>query len=186
VYLPSGNWYELFTDHQHQGNSEIVADCPIDQLPVYVRGSSIIPMREKAGSTTNDHGDVLEIHLYRGTTPTSFVLYEDDGISYEYESGAYSKRLLEYRPQENRFTLHATEGKYTSPFRKLAVYLHGFAELDSLTTNGNVQAIQQKEYRFVQPITNFDPVNAMPEGPKITSLKYITTHYDQKQMDIRW
>jgi alpha-glucosidase len=66
VYLPSGNWFELFTDRQHQGSTEIVADCPIDQLPVYVRGSSIIPMRERAGTTTHDHGEVLEIHLYQG------------------------------------------------------------------------------------------------------------------------
>jgi alpha-glucosidase len=186
VYLPAGNWFELFTDHQHQGSTEIVADCPIDQLPVYVRGSSIIPMRERAGTTTHDHGDVLEIHLYNGATPSSFVLYEDDGISYAYEEGAFAKRLLEYHPNENRFTLYPTEGKYTSPFKTLTVYLHGFNELESLTLNGKTQNIQNKEYRFVQPITNFDPVNAMPEGPKITSLKFITTHYEQKQMDIRW
>jgi alpha-glucosidase len=186
VYLPSGNWFELFTDRQHPGATEIVADCPVDQLPVYVRGSSIIPMRERAGTTTNDHGEVLEIHLYQGESPSSFVLYEDDGISYAYESGAFAKRLLEYHPHENRFTLHPTEGKYTSPFKTLTVYLHGFNELESLTVNGNRQIVQRKEYRFVQPITNFDPVNAMPEGPKITSLKFVTTHYEQKQLDIRW
>jgi len=186
IYLPSGNWYEFFTDHPHKGNTEIVADCPMDQLPVYVRGSSIIPMREQAGSTTQDHGDVLEIHLYKGTTPNSFTLYEDDGISYEYESGAYSKRLLEYSPSENRFTVHVPEGKYTSPFKKLVVYLHGFFELDSLSINGNKQTILQKEYRFVQPITNFDPVNSMPEGPKVSALKYITMNFDKKQLELRW
>ena len=27
-------------------------------------------------------------------------------------------------------------------------------------------------YRFVQPIANYDPVNSMPEGTKISSLNY--------------
>ncbi len=186
VYLPEGNWYELFTDHPHKGNTEIVADCPMDQLPLYVRGSSIIPMRENAGVTTNDHGDTLEIHLYKGNTNNSFLLYEDDGATFEYESGVSSTRLLEYIVNENRFCINRQEGTYSTPYKKVNIFFHGFTNLESATLNGKPQQVHQKEYRFVQPITNFDPVNTMPEGPKISSLNYITTNYDQNQLDIRW
>jgi alpha-glucosidase len=186
VYLPEGNWYELFTDHPHKGNTEIVADCPMDQLPLYVRGSSIIPVRENAGVTTNDHGDTLEIHLYKGNTNNSFLLYEDDGATFEYESGVSSTRLLEYIVNENRFCINRQEGTYSTPYKKVNIFFHGFTNLESATLNGKPQQVHQKEYRFVQPITNFDPVNTMPEGPKISSLNYITTNYDQNQLDIRW
>lgn len=185
VYLPEGNWYELFTDRSHPGNSEIVADCPIDKLPVYVRGSSIIPMREQAGATTTDHGDVLEIHLYKGDKNSSFLLYEDDGISFDYESGAYSKRLIEYNAVENSLILYPKEGTYTSPFKKLFVFLHGFNSVESVSINGTQQTVQQKEYRFVQPITNFDPVYTMPEGPKIAALKYVSANLDENQIEIQ-
>lgn len=186
VYLPQGNWYEFLTDHPHPGNMEIVADCPIDQLPLYVRGSSIIPMREQPGATTAEHGDVLEIHLYKGKDNNRFLFYEDDGASFEYESGSYAKRLLEYAPEENRFIVHRQEGKHTSPFKTINLFFHGPFHGESVTVNGKPHSVLQREYRFVQPITNFDPVNIMPEGLKIASLNYITTPYDQNQLDIRW
>ncbi len=186
VYLPEGNWYELFTDRQHKGSTEIVADCPMDKLPLFVRGASIIPMRANSGATTNDHGDTLEIHLYKGDTSNNFLMYEDDGISFDYESGVFSKRMLEYTANENHLSIHKQEGNYASPFKKLNFFFHGFSNLSSVSVNGKTWEVQQKEYRFVQPITNFDPINAMPEGPKISSLNYITTNYDQNQLDIRW
>ncbi len=186
VYLPEGNWYELFTDRPHHGNLEIVADCPMDQLPLYVRGSSIIPMREQAGATTNDHGDILEIHLYKGNTNNSFWLYEDDGQSFDYESGSFSKRVLEYNASESCLHISKQEGNYATPFKTVNVFFHGFSNFESVSVNGKQERLQQKEYRFVQPITNFDPVNIMPEGPKIIALNYITANYDQNQLDIRW
>jgi alpha-glucosidase len=186
VYLPEGNWYELFTDHAHPGKTEIVADCPMDQIPLYVRGSSIIPMREKAGTTTYDQGDVLEIHLYKGKEDNSFLLYEDDGISFDYESAAFSKRLIEYKAAENQLIIHKQEGNYTSSFKSLKVYFHGFTHLKSISIKGVSQHVQQQEYRFVQPISNYDPVYTMPEGPKITSLNFIATSYDTNQLELRW
>jgi alpha-glucosidase len=186
VYLPDGNWYELFTDNPHHGRTEIVAECQMDQLPVYVRGSSIIPMREKSGSTAHDYGDTLEIHLYKGETNNSFLLYEDDGISFDYESGTFAKRILEFFSHEKRFTISKQEGSYRSNFTKLNIFFHGFSSLESVSVNGVTQRMQQMEYRFVQPISNFDPVYTMPEGPKINSLNYISAIYDQHQLEINW
>ncbi len=186
VYLPEGNWYELFTDYQHKGNAEIFTDCPMGQLPLYVRESSIIAMRENSGATTHDHGETIEVHLYKGNKDNSFLLYEDDGISFDYESGAYSKRMIDYFAAEKRLRISRKEGKYETPFKKVTLFFHGFTNLESVTLNGELQKVHQKEYRFIQPISNFDPVNTMPEGPKISSLHYITMSYDQDQLDIRW
>lgn len=186
VYLPEGNWYEFFTDHALSGLSEIIVDCPVDQLPLYVRESSIIPMREQAGINVHDQSDVLEIHLYRGSSDKEFLLYEDDGISFDYEAGSYAKRLLHYRASENQLIIHRTDGTFESLFKEMNVFFHGFGNLEKITTNESTTAVHQKDYRFVQPISNFDPVNTMPEGPKISSLKYISLDYTQNQIDIRW
>jgi alpha-glucosidase len=186
VYLPEGNWYELFTDRLHAGKSEIIADCPIDHLPVYVRGSSIIPMRERSGNTVHDQGDVLELHLYRGNVNNRFVLYEDDGVSFDYETGAYSKRLLEYFAEEKKFVIHTSEGNFSTSFKTVTIYFHGFNSLSSVTINKTPHALQQKEYRFVQPISNFDPFFTMPEGPKVSSLNFISIPYDNSKLEITW
>jgi alpha-glucosidase len=186
VYLPEGNWYELFTDQPHTGKNEITVDCPIDQLPLYVRGSSIIPMRQEAGATVNDHGDKLEIHLYKGEVNNSFLLYEDDGDSFDYEKGSFAKRLLEYKASENKFIVHTSEGTYQSPFKNLVLFFHGFDVTTEASVNETSYPVRHKEYRFVQPITNYDPVYTMPEGPKIGSLNYITTRYDKQELEISW
>lgn len=186
VYLPEGEWYDLFTDQHHAGSREIVADCPMEQLPVFVRGSSIIPMRERAGVNTRDYGDVLEIHLYKGTQINTFTLYDDDGSSFDHENGSFARRHISYNPIQASLTLSATEGNYQAPYKKLKIYFHGFAELDSVKVNSGETNLEFGEYRFVQPISNYDPVGTMPEGLKINSLKYIVTNHSSDQLEISW
>jgi alpha-glucosidase len=186
VYLPEGDWYDLFTDELHKGDREIVADCPMEQLPVYVKGSAIIPMREKAGVNTRDQGDVLEVHVYRGEKENSFVLYEDDGSTFDHEKGSFAKRTLTYSPAQKTITVSQSDGSYASPFRKLKLCFHGFVGIDSVRIGDNSTKIEVKEYRFVQPISNYDPVGTMPEGLKINSLPFITTNYTSGAIQISW
>ncbi|MFY8037437.1 MAG: glycoside hydrolase family 31 protein, partial [Cyclobacteriaceae bacterium] len=146
VYLPQGNWYDLLTDQAYHGNQEMIVETPIDRLPVYVKGSSIIPMREKAGITTQDTGDTLEIHLYKGENNNDFTLYEDDGISFDYENGAFAKRKIAYAAQEQELVIHEQDGTYQTPYKKAKIFFHGFASLQNVWINGSAQPLEWKEY----------------------------------------
>ena len=185
VYLPEGNWFELYNDHAHGGNQEIITDCPIERLPVYVKGSAIIPMREAAGNTTKEDGEVLEIHLYKGDSNNDFMFYEDDGESFEYENEVFASRNISYTPQKNELILNEIDGKFNSSFKKLVIYFHGFHNLNEVEVNGNKIIVDYKEYRFVNPISNYDPVNVIPEGPKI-NLPFITTTYQKNKIICTW
>ena len=185
VYLPGGSWYDLMTDQLRGGNQQFVEDCPIHHLPVYVKGSSIIPMKEKAGRNTNDFGDTLEIHIYKGDSYNDFTLYEDDGISFEHETGVFSKRKIAYTPEKNEIIIQEKEGSFTSPYTTLKVYLHGFHSIKEVRVNGVTTSVSWKEYRFIESIRNYDPVNTQPEGPKI-NLPYVTTTNESKKIIINW
>jgi len=184
VYLPEGSWFEFFTDKKHP-SGEMIAECPIDRLPLYIRESSIIPMREQAGQTTNDHGDVLEIHLYHGQRSNKFLYYEDDGISYAFENGEYALRDFEYLPEQRTFIIHKKEGRYPSVFNKVKLYLHGFTA-GTFRVNESVATVETCGYQFVDAISNFDPVNTMPAAPTIQALKFITFTYDDQQTIVHW
>lgn len=186
VYLPEGDWYDLFTDQHHKGNHEIVADCPMEQLPVYVKGSAIIPMRERAGTNTHDQGDVLEVHIYKGENENSFVLYEDDGSTFNYEKGEFSKRTISYHPEKKSVTFGKSEGSYTSAFKQLKLYFHGFTGIESVTIGDQSVKTGSNEYRFIQPISNYDPFGTMPDGLKINSLTFALTDYTAEHVVIRW
>ena len=185
VYLPEGSWYDLMTDQLRGGNQQFVEDCPIHLLPVYVKGSSIIPMKERAGRNTNDFGDTLEIHIYKGDTYNDFTLYEDDGISFEHEHGVFSKRKIAYTPEKNEIIIQDKKGSFTSPYTTLKVYFHGFHSITEVRIDGVATPVTWKEYRFVESIRNYDPVNTQPEGPKI-DLPYVTTTNESKKIVINW
>ncbi len=185
VYLPQGNWFDLLTDQAYNGNQEMIVETPIDRLPVYVKGSAIIPMREKAGITTQDTGDTLEIHLYRGDTNNDFTLYEDDGISFAYEKGVFAKRKIAYAAQEQELTIHEQDGTYPTPYKKAKIYFHGFASFQNVWINGSAQPLEWKEYRFINAMKHYDPVGTAPEGPKI-NLPFVTTLYGNTKIFIRW
>src|SRR5690606_19983186 len=37
VYLPEGEWYYLFNGSKHDGNRELIIECPVHKLPVFIR-----------------------------------------------------------------------------------------------------------------------------------------------------
>lgn len=185
VYLPQGSWYDFYTDHAYGGQQEMAVDCPMDRLPVFVKGSSIITMAERAGKNVNDVGDTLEVHVYKGTQYNDFTLYEDDGESFNYENGEFSTRKISYTPHQNEIALEAPNGKYPSAFKNLKVFLHGF-DLQQVQVNGKSQSIQRTDYRFVKPISNYDPINTMPEGAKVAGLGFVSLPYSSEKILIGW
>jgi len=94
VILPKGNWYDFYTG-EYVGNGEIITAIPgLDKIPVYVKEGGIIPLMQpglqapKAGEFVD-----LEIRFY-GKQPSKYLLYDDDGETFNYEKGEYSWREL--------------------------------------------------------------------------------------------
>lgn len=43
VYLPEGNWFDYWTGKPLTGRRTVVADAPLDRIPLYVRAGAILP-----------------------------------------------------------------------------------------------------------------------------------------------
>jgi alpha-glucosidase len=84
VYLPDGDWYDWHTGERFTGPRFVVAETPMDRIPLYARGGSVIPLWPEAPpSTAGYHPSVIELHLFvpgEDGTQTSF-LQEDDGLT---------------------------------------------------------------------------------------------------------
>ena len=94
VVLPKGNWYDFYTG-AYAGNGEVLTVTPgLDKIPVYVKDGGIIPMMKPLlhAPAPNEKTD-LEIRHY-GTKPGSFLLYDDDGETFDFEKGMYSWRTV--------------------------------------------------------------------------------------------
>lgn len=137
IYLPQDEWYDLYSEKLMEGGLEFTQENPIYQIPVFVKGSSIIPMQSLVQSTKDKASDTLMIHLYHGKDRNSFIYYEDGGDGMEYKQGSYNKRVMSFDPVAKQFSVSAQEGRYTSRFKKIQLIFHGFDnEIRSVNING--------------------------------------------------
>lgn len=94
VYLPKGKWYDFYTGELVGEDGVISVPARLDRIPLFVRDGGLIPMvppRRQAPAA----GEVLplEVRVY-GHAPGTFTLYDDDGNTFDFERGQYSKVVL--------------------------------------------------------------------------------------------
>lgn len=92
VYLPAGSdWYDFWTNARLKGGQWTTVAAPIDRIPVFVRAGSILPIGSDIQSTATKQS-VAEWRVYPGRDG-DFALYDDDGSSYDYETGKGASTL---------------------------------------------------------------------------------------------
>lgn len=83
VYLPEGDWYNFFTKERIIGGKWMDVSAKNTEIPVYVKGGSIIPLAEPVDCVKSD--TVFEMHIESyGAEDAEFILYEDDFESFDY------------------------------------------------------------------------------------------------------
>lgn len=88
IYLPNGIWYDFWTNEKHEGGKRFEFSADIDKIPVFVKDNSIIPFAKPVQFINTYTVFELNINCY-GNGRKEFDLYEDDGISFDYENGVY-------------------------------------------------------------------------------------------------
>lgn len=157
VYLPKGDWYNLHTGKLNQGNSEIIVDCPISRLPVFIKAGSVIPMQKGIQSTGFPNGDTLFIHVFKGTDHSEFLYYEDDGNSYKYQNEDYYSRKMTFNPVLRELNLSSVNGSFSSKFKYLEFNFHGFSNLKVSRDKKDVK-VEQSEVDLLNALENNDPL----------------------------
>jgi len=113
VYLPSasGNWYDFWTGATIAGEQSIDSPAPYDSMPLFIRAGSIIPFGPELQYTGEKPADPITLFVYAGHDG-AFTLYEDDGLSYSYEKGAYARIPIQWDDNSRTLTIGKREGKF--------------------------------------------------------------------------
>ena len=100
VYLPAGtNWVDFWTNEKHEGGKWITITPQMDQIPLFVREGSIVPMTEEMNHVDENLEAKITLHIYDGCDG-EFLYYDDDGDGYGYEEGEYRLIRLTWNEQE--------------------------------------------------------------------------------------
>jgi hypothetical protein len=137
VYLPPGSWMDFFTGRRYRGDSTFTTQYAVDATPVFVREGAIIPEQEAPGA------DVLTVNVY-GDGNSRFDLYEDDGVSLDYEHGSYALTPLTYHTSGagHRLVLGPTTGSFAGQrqARAYGLRIHAARRPAAITVAGNRSA----------------------------------------------
>jgi alpha-glucosidase len=99
--------------------------------------------------------DTLFLHIYKGNITNTFVYYEDDGKSFDYEKGTYYKRNITYDPQQKTIVFDKAEGQFVSKFKTILITLHGFDSSSKMTLNNASLSTKNTTLSFLSTLTSF-------------------------------
>ena len=157
VYLPQGEWYYLYTDQKHQGSQVIYQDSPLNYLPVYVQAGKIFAQQSPTQHTGMAPDSTLNLHLYRGSTGSTYIHYEDAGEGLDYLEGEFFSREIQYQPENGSLKMKQAKGQQSSQYAKIRLFFHGFESLNPLL-NGTKQDLKSTDFAFLDKLTEFDPL----------------------------
>jgi alpha-glucosidase len=193
LYLTKGEWFNLYTDERMQGSKELQLDAPAYQLPLFIKGSSIIPVQSLVQSTKESPSDTLVLHIYNGTETNNFTYYEDGGDGWNYQKGDYCKRLMHLNPLQNQLQISKQAGSFQSKYRKVQLVLHGFETRQSVTVNQRVFSLSiTKERRLFNPLENLKSVyeetyyKSLLNSGSIKEQQAAVIDFDSNEMLIEW
>jgi alpha-glucosidase len=126
VYLPKGVWYDFWSNKRHQGPAMVRVDAPLEKLPIFVKGGTILPMGPAKNTTAVPAGEPLELRAYADANgDASGELYEDDGETTSYQNGQFARQKFSYS-KTGGFSLVSRTGSLEIPKRPLkGVYING-------------------------------------------------------------
>ncbi len=123
VYLPSGSdWYDFYSGERRAGGQTITAAAPYSRMPVYVRAGSIVPTGPDLQYVDEKPAAPLTLNVYTGADGT-YELYEDDGKTYAYEKGAFSRIPLAYQEATRTLSIGARAGEYAGMPRTRRIHI---------------------------------------------------------------
>ncbi len=135
VYLPSSpsvKWYEFWSGKEPNilkirkrgvdWGDVSPASAPYDQIPLHIRAGSIIPFGPDLQYTTEKKADSLTLYVYTGADG-KFTLYEDDGLTYGYEKGAFSRISLTWNESAKSLSIGKREGTFPGMLNERTIHV---------------------------------------------------------------
>ena len=148
-FIPEGVWYDFKTGKKFIGNKKYVSFYNIENYPVFIKAGGIIPMSGFNDLMSYEPPKELEIHIFPGKS-NSYKLYEDDGISKEYQKGNYVITNIDYNYLNNNYTLiiGTVEGKNNLLFteRDYKIRFRNTKEANDVKVYANDQEIPYNAY----------------------------------------
>jgi alpha-glucosidase (family GH31 glycosyl hydrolase) len=117
VYLPRSDWYDFWTEEKLAGGREISRPVDLATMPLYARAGTILPLGPVKQYTAEKVDGPLTLVVYPGADG-SFTLYEDDGATFDYRRGEWTKIQIVWNNARRTLSLRLVPGSQMSPIQR--------------------------------------------------------------------
>jgi alpha-glucosidase len=156
MYIPSGQWYNYWTNNLVTGGKEIWVDTKYDEIPVFVKAGSVIPKYPVQQYVGELEFDELTLDLYYKEGKEKSVVYEDAQDGYDYKKGRYSFLTFQLTGKDTELNIQLhKEGKYDTSYSKYKINLIGLPfkitsiEIDNEKFATDMEALERDSYLIV-------------------------------------
>lgn len=99
VYLPHGEWYDFWTHKKYDGGLSYTIHKPAETIPVFVKGGVLLPLARPVEYVKDDTRFDVTVVAF-GKECRHFELYEDDGLTYDFEKGKQNLLTLTWSAEK--------------------------------------------------------------------------------------
>ena len=153
AYLPKGYWVDIFTGIKYAGEREIELYRSLDDIAVFARLGSILPLDARKSGNEIDNPNELDLHVFAGDDG-SYSLAEDASELADFVEKEW--RYTEFLGKAKENFLDCNDKKYSYELnieavknniadaikkRKYNIYLHGIKEYYSLEISAGKKSI---------------------------------------------
>ncbi|TRX13429.1 glycoside hydrolase family 31 protein [Flavobacterium gawalongense] len=178
VYFPEGEWIN-YNDKKtvYKGGQWITVDAPLDVIPLFVKKGSIIPTMPVMQYIHEKPSYPVSLEVFPGVAnkETSFLLYEDDGESRDYERDIFCKTKFTAVTNQSGFTIkiNAREEKGYKPAgqRNYIIKVHTLNKPKEITVN--TSKIKKVKTEVLQKTADADFEKISYSWDDITGIIYV-------------
>ncbi len=143
VYLPRGNWYDFWTEEPAEGGREITRAVDLATMPLYARAGAVLPLGPVKQYTGEKVEGPLTVVVYPGEDG-GYTLYEDDGSSFGYRRGEFSKIEFRWDDAKRQLSIRPAPGTrvLTSSTQRMEIRTAGEKAVHPVQFNGNAVSVK--------------------------------------------
>jgi alpha-glucosidase len=130
IYLPAGRWIDYFSGKAYEGGKRIDYKLNAktwEDIPLFIKEGAIIPKYPVMNYIGERKVDDVTIDMFPSENVGSFVFYDDDGQTYDYEKGVYFRQSIRIWKMNEKVMIDFAKrtGTYDSETDTYTLQVHG-------------------------------------------------------------
>ncbi len=120
IYLPAGEWWDFWTGKRISGGRELVRSVDLETIPLYGKAGAVVPLGPVKQWTEEQADQPLTLRAYPGADG-KFAVYEDDGESFRYRQGEFTRLECAWRDADRTLTVRSDPRGKSAAGRRVRV-----------------------------------------------------------------